>query len=132
MDYRHGAMCIVKCLSDEYGDILDVSDSLGLIGVGSVMFSGLSSVYNTVVSALAANQIKRAEMAGALEGGNIVAKVLAADKGAKVAASTKMLNGALTKTGHIGAVVTVGATGFSIGARAYAAVVATATVLGLR
>ena len=119
-------------LDDEYGDVLTISDALGLFGIGNMLYNGASSIYNSVVASLAENQITQAELSGALNNGNIVSKILAADKGAKVAASTKALGATLSKVGNVGAAVTVGATGFSVGARLYAAGVATATVLGFK
>ena len=121
-----------KVLKDEYGDILDISDNTGLFVIGSAIYTGAVSAYNSIIMALASDQITRAELAGALNNGNIMSKIVAADKGAKIAASTKALSGAMTKVGNVGAAVTVGATGFSLGARLYAAGVATATVLGLK
>lgn len=119
-------------LKDEYGDILDISDDIGLVGFGSLLYNGASAAYNSIVDALSASQIARSELAGALNNGNIVSKILAAEKGAKIAASTKAASGTLTKVSNVGAMVTIGATGFSLGARLYAAGVATITILGLQ
>ena len=121
-----------KVLKDEYGDVLSISDDIGLVGIGSLLYNGASAVYNSIIDALSASQIARSELAGALNNGNVVSKILAAEKGAKIAASTKAASGVLTKVSNVGATVTIGATGFSLGARLYAAGVATITILGLQ
>ena len=121
-----------KILKDEYGDVLDLSDDIGLFSIGNAIYNGILGAYNEITMALASDQIIRSELAGAFKNGNIIEKILAADKGAKIAASTRMLRSTLTKVNSAGAVVTTLATGFSMGARLYAAGGATAAILGLK
>lgn len=116
-------------LHDEYGDVLEYSDTLGLIGLGSTIWNGVSSLYGSIINGLADGQISSAKLAGALTDGNILSKRKAAQAGAQIAARTQVLETVFTKASAVGTGVTIVATGFSLGARAYAAGVATIQIL---
>ena len=108
-------------LNDLYGEDLEWADTLGLWGLGSLAIEGGLSAYQSLVESLAAEQIANAQIAGALGGGGIWQRMGNAAAGARVAGRTAALRTGMQAVSKITAVVGVGATGYSIGARVNAA-----------
>ena len=118
-----------EILYDDYGEVLEVSDSCGVVGLCSLAIYGLTSAYTSIVDALAEDQIRTAKLAGVNTKGSLTTKILASDKGMKIAARTQMIKAGLSKVNAAGAVISTAATGFSLGARMNAATRATIRVL---
>ena len=113
--------CMDRCLTENYGSALGYIDNLGYWGIGAAL-SGLTiDAFVSGVDKIASQAAKNAKICGAWEKG-IIAKQVAAIAGGQTAAriaTGRAILGGLSKSMGI---VSIGATGFSFGARVYCAI----------
>ena len=100
-----------------YGRDLEIADTAGLWGLGSIALTSAVSGFQSFTDALATDQISNALMQGAFTKGDILSKLSAAQLGERTAIRTGTLLSGMRMTGTISTVLTVGATGYSVGAR---------------
>jgi len=109
-------------LNNLYGQDLELADDLGMWGATAFAVNTALSGYQALTDSLAVNQIANSKIQGALEGGDILSRLNAANEGARTAARTTALRNGMQVTGAVSSVIGAGATGYSVGARLNAAV----------
>jgi len=110
--------CLDRHARDFYGDALDWSDNLGFYGLGAAATAAGTSLLSSAAEAAADSAIKNAPLAGVREGGSMTQRMAAAGKAAQTAGRLSIGKSALGFLSKASAVVGVGATAFSAGARA--------------
>jgi len=110
--------CLDRHARDFYGGALDWSDNLGFYGLGAAATAAGTSLLSAVAEAAADSAIKNAPLAGVREGGSMARRMAAAGKAARSAGRLSVGKAALGFLSKASAVVGVGATAFSAGARA--------------
>ena len=99
-----------------YGRDLEIADTAGLWGLGSIALTSAVSGFQSFTDALATDQISNSLMQGAFTKRDIISKLNAAQIGERTAIRTGTLLSGMRMTGTISTVITVGATGYSVGA----------------
>ena len=108
---------------------LGVTDAIGVVGASSAATTLATSVLTAVAESGAEVQIVKGQLAGALEDGNILQKIAAAEEGEKLAARAIAGKACLNAVSKVSGIATAVASVWSFGVRTgfcvYAAIKAT-------